>query len=197
MEKDLRDRRLKQFETYRAEDKHECSLLSSRLTALLTSQSFLAVAAASVYAKLNPPENTRIVTGIAILAFLLAVVTSLAICIGCNVLRRWHEFGGALLKQDEDRDQRRILRGFHTKRRQVDLRHWLSMDWLHAFMPFAFGTAWSVLVGFLHGWLSWPPRNSWRYGLFAIAILFAWLLLMTWILFHKWKEQLKPEDFQL
>jgi hypothetical protein len=49
------DRRLRQFEYYRAEDRHECSLISTRVGALLTTQSLLAAVAAVTY---NHPVAT-------------------------------------------------------------------------------------------------------------------------------------------
>jgi hypothetical protein len=143
----FRDLRIKQFETYRKEDQHECTLLSQRTSAFLTSQSFLAVATGAVYSNLyGKTWSTPIVSFIAGFAIVLAMHASLAIRIGCFVLRRWHNFGNCLLAADKEG----YLDGFHLNRDQPDGAHFWSMDVFNAGVPLVFLAGWIAVIFVLH-----------------------------------------------
>jgi hypothetical protein len=181
--------RLKQFEIYRSEDKHECTLLSQRITAFLTSQSFLVVATGAVYANLylkQDPTHTGpvpavadpipIVTFIALFAIALAIIAFTAIVIGCLVLRRWHQFGARLVAMDKRRGED-FLKGFHFNRKQADWAHFFSMDVFNTAIPFVFLTGWICVIAKLHSsWVILLSR-SW----FAMLILWlGTLALIVW-----------------
>ena len=162
--------RLKQFETYRKEDQHECTLLSQRVAAFLVSQSFLVIATTAVYSSTSD-KGPKIATFIAMFAVVLALIASIAIAIGCRVLRRWHEFGTKLLAADA---QDGYLKGFHFNRRQADLAHILSMDVFNIAIPIAFLTGWMYVVGRLH-----PEYVFWLLLIWAGDLVFVFLIART------------------
>lgn len=189
-----RELRLKQFEMYRNEDKHECTLTAQRLMALLASQALLAAAAAAaVKSGLEHPDAglgehaKAIVLGIGILAMVLAMSATIAISIGCCVLRLWHDHGRELLAVDKKSEN--FLRGFHLNRVQPDLGHLVSIDFFSEFTPFAISAAWMVLIVSLDKSLSWLGAPGCRKWIFLSGWLIVWiapLFRSCWRVYRYW-----------
>ena len=143
------------FHQYRDEDNHELQLITSRLNALLTSQSFLLAAAAGVFFgfKSDPSmQNLLLVSVIAALALLIAASAAMAITIGCSVLRAWHRKGTALIAEDEEKeDEKQVLKGLHLHRKRPDLNHILSVDVCFQLPPYVFSGLWIAVIL----WLWW------------------------------------------
>jgi hypothetical protein len=174
-----RDCRIKQFETYRSEDKHECNLLSVRVESLLTSQSFL-VAAVAIFYRADPSHSQRWEIGIAVVALIVAVNASFAICIGCRMLHMWHRLGNALVQTDngnwgQQPDPDNYLLGMYLPRHQVDWKHRISMDVFNLAMPIVFGAAWAMFIGVtIH-------RRNLSIALFAGGLLWIISLIVVWM----------------
>jgi hypothetical protein len=130
-----------EYKVYRAEDKHECDLLSARVNALLTSQSLLVTASAILYA------NGKVVPGrvVAIFGMFFCFVVCLAICMSCAVLRRWHEHGKQLVQ-----DNGTALKNYHYGRKQPDIGHFLSIEFFGIGLSLGFLVLWIVALVLLN-----------------------------------------------
>src|SRR5580658_3463347 len=141
-EPDLLDR----YRMYREEDRHECGLLSTRVTGLLTSQTIFAGIVTFIYqapvTQGDPVPRAAILICVACLACVMAYLACVAICVGILVLRGWHLLGRIL----EDSDTKHVLDGYHLKRRQPDPLHTLSVDWFNIGLPICFGAAWIAVI---------------------------------------------------
>jgi hypothetical protein len=147
-----REMRLKQFAQYREEDRHEWSLLVTRVTSLVTSQTFLVAAVGLLYRK-DPPARIEHLVLVAGLALSIDALVAVAIVIGCAVLRAWHRQGRALILDDNGNDGSRIdppadnfLRGLYLSRPQPDWRHLLSVDLPLIGVPILVATGWSGFI---------------------------------------------------
>jgi hypothetical protein len=147
-----REIRLKQFAQYREEDRHEWSLLVTRVTSLVTSQAFLVAAIGLLYKK-DPPSRIEHLVLVAWLALLIDAFVAVAIVIGCTVLRAWHRHGRALILEDNGNEGKRIdppadnfLQGLYLRRAQPDWRHMLSVDLPLIGVPVLVGTGWGGFI---------------------------------------------------
>jgi hypothetical protein len=163
--------RLEKFEIYRGEDRHECNLLSMRVNALLTSQSFFLIAWVILYTNVLNLKNSdaqkvhlddagNLLRAIALVAILTALLIGAAIVIGCCVIRKWHDHGRALALEthsggDDDIDGCYLkTRGLHQPdetrwyRRMLfrDWQHALSIDLLGLVLPLSFVIFWGVVL---------------------------------------------------
>jgi hypothetical protein len=184
-------RRLKQFDVYREEDRHESNLISGRLSSLLLSQTLLATVAA-VVSSLPPDRQTlipRIETLIAVLGFAMACIASIGICIGCRILHAWHEHGRALREDDKDE----LLKALFLDREMPDLRHKFSVELLNLGIPVLLGTGWLLLPV-----LVWSRSCATAWACAAGAVFLAWivLLVLVWILTGR-NLQPTPGKFKL
>jgi hypothetical protein len=137
---------LEKFQIYREEDKHECNLLSTRINALLTSQSLFLAAAAVLYSMSQAREGEHRLL-LALLAFIglaATVLTGIAILIGCRVLRRWHEHGSKLLLNEGYKND---IDGCYLKdRKQPDLGHKVSIEIFGISLPLIFAVFWLFVI---------------------------------------------------
>jgi hypothetical protein len=170
-----RERRLKQFAQYREEDRHEWSLLVTRVTSLVTSQTFL-VAAVGIFYRSYPPSGVEHLVWIGWLALVVDMVVDLAIVIGCSVLRAWHRQGMALIKQDggdcgKADHPDNFLGGLYLRRQnQPDWRHIISVDVPLTGVPILLGIGWGVYI-----WIHSECASK-----YALAIIGAvWLVLLV------------------
>jgi hypothetical protein len=83
-------------------------LITGRVNALLVSQAFFAAAASTIYSVSTGPKRIIVIRLIIIVAFSIVLITSCGICIGCQVLREWHQHGMKLI----DKDVKGELQGF-------------------------------------------------------------------------------------
>ena len=154
---------LARLHTYQQQDQHECGLVSSRLNAMLTSQSFFVTAGAILYTAARPTpiapngdELRTVLLPVAILGAFTAVMAGLAIGIGCYILRRWHHLGAALIANPDNRLPLALpaeaIDGCHLDRHRpssVDWWHTLSLDLFAHSLPIAFLIFWCVVIRWL------------------------------------------------
>lgn len=75
------------YENYRAEDRHECFLISERVSAFLQSQSLLVAGAGLLF---SSGYGGRPLLALCLLGCVLSVLSLISISIGCHILRMWH-----------------------------------------------------------------------------------------------------------
>lgn len=110
-----------EYNEYRSEDRHESTLIASRVNAMLQSQSLFVTA----FVLCNKTEcNVRLV--IIVLGFVTCLLSLIAISVGLIVLRNLHSQSNDLRKTGPNL----------TKRNDMpDWKHWLSVDLLSAGLP--------------------------------------------------------------
>jgi hypothetical protein len=141
--------RLDKLKFYRSEIQHEFSLLSARISAYITSQSFLVIGFATSMGNMNPRWGSlfRLVFPLAVTV--LGLATSLLVWPGiqgaCATIDLWHEKQQRLLDGDARLDDFRVERPLGPSRRghPVDLIHERSLIFAR-WAPVAFTGAWSV-----------------------------------------------------
>src|ERR1039458_6470857 len=114
---------LAKYDAYKGGDRDECTLLSSRVSALLTSQTLFGVVAAAVY-QVEGHKLVGPIRLVAAMAFVMNWIASVSIVIGCQVMRAWHLHGSELIAQDT----RSVLAGYRLERKNPDWLHFFSMD---------------------------------------------------------------------
>lgn len=135
---------MEKWQAYREEDKHECDLLSTRINALLTSQTFMLATAAVVYS-VKLEGRKALLMLLAFAGFLTVVLTGVAICQGCRVVRAWHKFSEDLLRDPELKSK---VEGcyLHCRRPMPDGVHIWSIEVFGAGLSILFGVLWLVLI---------------------------------------------------
>ena len=143
---------------YRDEIKHEFSLLSNRVSAYISSQSFLIIAFASAMGNTNPQWGGlfRLVfpCALSILGLVLSLQGWLGIRAACDTIILWHVKQNALFENDPTMSAYHVTRPPSRRRGQhaVDRTHEQSMLFALG-APWTFGAAWAglgVLALFLH-----------------------------------------------
>lgn len=134
---------------YRDEIKHEFSLLSNRVSAYISSQSFLIIAFASAMGNLNPHWGTlfRLLFpgALAVLGIVLSVQGWLGIRAACDTIILWHVKQNALFEHDPAMDAYHVARPPSRRPGQhiVDRTHEQSMLFALG-APWTFGLAWII-----------------------------------------------------
>lgn len=139
--------RLERFQLYRDEDKHECNLISLRVSALLTSQSLFLTASAILYSNAIFGKKTVLIS-IAILALSTSALALNEIWIGCRVLSKWHELGRRLIAEDRQSHSDAELEGCYIERDRHDLS-FKSVDRFSIGLAGFFCLFWIATIGWL------------------------------------------------
>ena len=149
---------LKKLSFYRSEIKHEFTLLSSRMNAYVTSQSFLMIAFASAMNNTNPHWGKMFTLVFPVGLALLGMVTSLrayqGIVAAVHTIASWHGKQNQLFENDLAMDDYRVQRSrpIFEPDSSVDAVHQSSLTFAQ-FTPRVFLIAWclfSALAVFLH-----------------------------------------------
>jgi hypothetical protein len=143
------DVKLEKLRFYRAEIQHEFNLLSNRVNAYITSQSFLVVGFALAMGNLNPHWGSlfRLIFPPALA--LLGIATSIQAWPGirgaCDSISLWREKQQRLFEHDPSMDDYRIERPIvqSSQGRSMDIIHERSL-WFAKCCPWIFATGWSV-----------------------------------------------------
>ena len=141
------DVKLDKLRFYRAEIKHEFNLLSNRVNAYITSQSFLVVGFALAMGNLNPQWGSlfRLIFPAALA--LLGVATSVQAWPGirgaCDSINLWREKQRRLFEDDPSMDDYRTERPVVRSGQgaSVDIIHERSL-WFAKCCPWIFTTGW-------------------------------------------------------
>ena len=141
--------RLEKLKFYRSETQHEFNLLSNRVGAYITSQSFLVIAYATSLGNTNPRWGSlfRLVFPIALA--IVGLTTSLLVWPGiqgaCTTIELWREKLERLYARDPRLDDYRVARPLGTSRqgKSIDTIHVRSLLFAR-WAPAVFAAAWSV-----------------------------------------------------
>jgi hypothetical protein len=135
------------FKNYREEDRHECTLLTSRVNALIWSQSLFLAAWAVLRGNSDITGVRPIMILIPALAMAICLFAFVAILMSCRILRKWHRHGQQLIEHDlEKPESNRLLTDFHLKRRAPDVPHFVSIDVFSLAMPIVFTVFWICTI---------------------------------------------------
>jgi hypothetical protein len=140
--------KLRRLEFYRAEVKHEFNLLSNRLNAYITSQSFLVIAFALSMSNMNPQWTSLLRLTLPASLAILGVITSLQArqgIRGASDVIRWLDKEGKLFGGDPRMDDYRVDRPVAASGdgSPVDIIHERSLAFAKR-LPWVFTVAWSV-----------------------------------------------------
>jgi hypothetical protein len=146
------DVKLEKLRFYRAEIQHEFNLLSNRVNAYITSQSFLVVGFTLAMGNLNPHWGSlfRLIFPPALA--LLGIATSMQawpnIRGACDSISLWREKQQRLFDHDPSMDDYRIERPIvqSSQGRSVDIIHERSL-WFAKCSPWIFTIGWLVFGG--------------------------------------------------
>ncbi len=155
-EKDSNETKLKKLDFYRSEIQHEYTLLYSRISTYVTSQSFLTIAFASAMINRAAGWNDSFSLWFPIILSLIGIITSITVRGGVNgaidTIALWHVKQNKLFENDSFMDDYRVTRNAAQKKNPLDVKHRRILEFAQI-MPYVFLAAW-ILFGaldiFLH-----------------------------------------------
>ncbi len=146
-EEDSHEVKLKKLEFYRSEIQHEYTLLYSRVSTYVTSQSFLTIAFASAMSNRSAGWNDLFSLWFPILLSLIGIITSVTVRGGVNgaieTIALWHVKQNKLFENDALMDDYRVIRQPGRNRNPLDARHRHILEFAQI-MPYVFLTAWCL-----------------------------------------------------
>ncbi len=156
-EKDSQETKLNKLQFYRSEIQHEYTLLYSRISTYVTSQSFLTIAFASAMSNRSAGWNDIFSLWFPILLSLIGIVTSVMVRGGVNgaieTISLWHVKQYRLFDEDPSMDDYHVTRGMPKNNKMpIDKKHRRILEFAQG-MPYVFLIAWclfALLDIFLH-----------------------------------------------
>lgn len=156
MENDSQETKLKKLQYYRSEIQHEYTLLYSRVSTYVTSQSFLTIAFASAMNNRGSGSNDMFSLWFPIVLSLIGIITSVTVRGGINgaiqTIALWHVKQDALFANDASMDDYYVIMESSNKKDPIDKKHRRILEFAQI-MPYVFLIAWclfAVLDIYLH-----------------------------------------------
>jgi hypothetical protein len=156
MENDSEETKLKKLQFYRSEIQHEYTLLYSRVSTYVTSQSFLTIAFASAMNNRGTGTNDIFSLWFPIVLSLIGIITSVTVRGGINgaiqTIALWHIKQDRLFANDVAMDDYYVSMKSSDKRDPIDKKHRRILEFAQI-MPYVFLVAWclfAVLDIYLH-----------------------------------------------
>lgn len=149
MEKDSLEVKINKLTFYRSEIQHEYTLLYSRVSTYVTSQSFLTIAYASAMSNRSSAFNDFFSLWFPMILVLIGIVTSLTVRGGVNgaiqTIALWH------IKQNKLFESDPLMADYHVERhlkkddKPVDAKHRRILEYAQV-MPYVFLTGWILFA---------------------------------------------------
>ena len=155
IEKDSNETKLRKLDFYRSEIQHEYTLLYSRVSTYVTSQSFLTIAFASAMSNRSSGRNDTFSLWFPIILSLIGIITSITVRGGVNgaidTIALWHIKQNNLFENDFFMDDYRVTRATAQKKSPLDVKHRRILEFAQI-MPYVFLIAW-ILFAAIDIWL--------------------------------------------
>ncbi len=146
-DKDIEDTKLKKLEFYRSEIQHEYTLLYSRVSTYVTSQSFLTIAFASAMGNRSAAWNDMFSFWFPLILSLIGIITSITVRGGVNgaveSIALWHLKQMKLFENDGFMDDYSISKQPRKNSNPVDAKHRHILEFAQI-MPYVFLAAWCL-----------------------------------------------------
>ena len=149
MENDSQELKLKKLLFYRSEIQHEYTLLYSRVSTYVTSQSFLTIAFASAMNNRGTTSDGVFSFWFPIVLSLIGIITSLTVRGGITgaieTIALWHIKQDRLFANDVAMNDYDVHREFSNKSDPIDRKHRRILEFAQI-MPYVFLIAWCLFA---------------------------------------------------